>query len=274
MADAQKRQRERGWDDIRSALSVTVCAWIMRAIIASGLTNAHQSAVEFLKRAIEVIETGRSVWKDASKEQRGTIFEDSFSRGVHTQYLEIYKLASHEDCAAFPLDTIYEEADDLIKETRANPLSTTAAYDPGFISSFSIYPIGVGLSMKGYYHAQSAKLAEDKIAEQLHHYWKAAEFYMEAASVYPEDDENHVWYLHCALTNMWKCGTPLRTTLDVLKRIRDATPKMLKIWVDSTAAKAGRDQALKTDMEALEALLMELEAGNVSLDDPIIPQWV
>jgi hypothetical protein len=45
--------------------------------------------------------------------------------------------------------------------------------------------------MKGYYHSRMAPLCFPDADAAINHYRKAGNFYVEAASKYPEDDENH-----------------------------------------------------------------------------------
>jgi len=42
---------------------------------------------EFYRHILEILEWGRRIWSDVSKEDRGVIFELSFVRGVKRLYL-------------------------------------------------------------------------------------------------------------------------------------------------------------------------------------------
>lgn len=45
------------------------------------------------------------------------------------------------------LEDMYEEAEDVIREMKANPFKPGAVeYDPGFVSSFIVYPMSQALS--------------------------------------------------------------------------------------------------------------------------------
>jgi hypothetical protein len=108
----------------------------------------------------------------------------------------------------FPLEHLKEEAEDLLKEidiALKNPRKEEA--DPGFVSSFCIYPAGIAYSyvfvcfprslyflivalrfrMIGFYHAQTARYSSDVLA--CISFFNAAKAYMQAAQTYPEDDE-------------------------------------------------------------------------------------
>jgi len=147
------------------------------------------------------------------------------------------------------------------------------SYDPGFISSFYIYPAARAISMKGYYHAQMAPRCYPDTEAAKDHLRKSGNFYIEAASMYPEDDENHAYFLNCGVHNLFRCGTPLRETLAILKRIRLAIPKMKRIWGSSAMSKEGRDTVLDRALEMEKEALDQIEKGNFTLDDLGMPQW-
>ncbi|EGO24395.1 hypothetical protein SERLADRAFT_438006 [Serpula lacrymans var. lacrymans S7.9] len=260
---AKRGLRQKGWDEVRPAISTTIRAWVMLGLLDSLVGRAHHVALEHFRKVIEVLELGRVYWKTVPKEQRGSIFDDAFIRGIHA-YSKDPGLNSK-----FQLALLFQEADDLIKETRADHYLPEMPYDPGFLSSFYIYPIGAGLAAKGFYHAQMAEYVTTR-EEILDHSHKAAQFYLESANTYPQDDENHAWYLRCAVEYMWKCGTELRVTLVVLKRMREAIPKMKEIW---GFVETGKMEELQMFVDAEEMLLKEVDRGKVTLGDLAAPVW-
>lgn len=62
----------------------------MQANVEAGLQRAHELAVERYDKALAILKWGREKWKGVPKEDRGTIFEDSFVRGVRDMRLEAY----------------------------------------------------------------------------------------------------------------------------------------------------------------------------------------
>ncbi|KAH7930147.1 hypothetical protein BV22DRAFT_77327 [Leucogyrophana mollusca] len=88
--EARQRQREKGWGNVRPALSTTVRAWIMRAVFDDNLRGEPQIAEEFLKRSLDLLEWGRQFWKNVPSSDRGAIFEDTFIRGVRSMHLETF----------------------------------------------------------------------------------------------------------------------------------------------------------------------------------------
>jgi hypothetical protein len=98
------------------------------------------------------------------------------------------------------------------------------SYDPGFISSFYIYPAAQAISfvptchslcrsihfifyflffsMKAYYHRQMAPCCYPDADAAIDHLRKSGNLYIEAANMYPEDDENHA----CKSTNLQLSG--------------------------------------------------------------------
>ncbi|KII91507.1 hypothetical protein PLICRDRAFT_105000 [Plicaturopsis crispa FD-325 SS-3] len=266
-----ERQRQEGWDAVRPALAVTIRGWILRGFVQGALKNDQNVAVEFLTCAVDVLNWGRRVWKDVHRDNRGAIFDTSFVRGVRHMRLQAYMQAYatsgwKSECT---LEDLLEEAEDILRDIEKNPLPRDTNHDPGFYLSFETYPRGRALAMKGFYHDQTAKILqnEGKSSAAQEHFTKAAQYYLEAAAMYPEDDEQHAWFLHVALHDMWSCSTPLRITLEVLKRIRLTIPKMSKIWAQSSLALAGRrDELLQKDLESEKNALELLADGIVTLD--------
>ncbi|KII90584.1 hypothetical protein PLICRDRAFT_106955 [Plicaturopsis crispa FD-325 SS-3] len=270
--EALKRQRQEGWAAVRPAIGLTIRMWILRGFLQGGLKQDHHIAVEFYDRAIEVLNWGRQVWRGVRAEDRGTVFEASFVRGVRHLRIEAYMQAYAKGNASFSLEHILEEADDIIREIDANPLPSATEYDPGFVSSFTVYPRARALTMRAFYHAQLAqRLHREKDAKAGAHFALAAGSYAEAALVYPDDDEMHVWFLHNALHQLWASSAPLRVTLPTMKRIREAMPKMGTLWAQSALAREGRDELLQQDLDAERKALRLIEEGKVGLDGFVGP---
>lgn len=78
--------------------------------------------------------------------------------------------------------------------------------------------------------------------------------------------------MNVALTNLWKCGTPIRDTLPIMEQIRLAIPKMKRIWEFSSIANA-RDVALDRIGTIEKGIREKLANGEVSLSDRLVPNW-
>ncbi|KDQ56989.1 hypothetical protein JAAARDRAFT_194178 [Jaapia argillacea MUCL 33604] len=271
---AQARQREKGWKATRRALSCTIRGWIMRGFFENGLKNNEQ-ALKFYGWALEVLDWGRKAWKDVPSEDRGAIFESSVARGVRVLHMNTYMQAWSPDLGEdqpYSLEELLEEADDIIRDVDNNPLDPRQTYDPGFVLSFTSYPRGTALAVKGYCHAEMAALVDDdgdeddESSPRHEHYVKSAEYYVQAGSSLPEDDEDHAWFLNCALQKFWLCGAPLRVTLPIMKRIRLAIPKMKRIWENSppfAKREPSYQQTMRVEKDALEGI----EEGKYTLTD-------
>lgn len=62
------------------------------------LTNKPDNGVQFLKRAVDLLEWGRNVWKNVHKDDRGAIFQDTFLRGVRSLHLKMFMNVRCESC--------------------------------------------------------------------------------------------------------------------------------------------------------------------------------
>jgi hypothetical protein len=61
-----------------------------------GSMGDHVAGIEFLRRALDVLEWGSREWKDVPNSERGVIFERSFIRGVRRNYLdELMKVGAY-----------------------------------------------------------------------------------------------------------------------------------------------------------------------------------
>ncbi|OBZ79655.1 Small glutamine-rich tetratricopeptide repeat-containing protein beta [Grifola frondosa] len=276
---AQERLRNGGWNDVRPAIATTVRAYIMRAFLESGLRSNHQLSSELYGRVVEILEWGRRAWKDVSRDDRGVVFEDSFLRGVRSMRLEVQMMGYAQDPgpnSKFPLADLLEDAQDMIREMETATDDQPTDCDPGFLMSFWLYPKGRAAAMIGFYHAQMASQCikdgeEDEVIRD--HFVKAAASYVDAATTYPPDDENHVWFLHCALQAMYSCGAPVTVFLSTVKRLRLAIPDMNKIWEFSVNSPMHlHENAIQRDLELEKVIQEKLEKGEYTLDSIIAPQ--
>jgi stress-induced-phosphoprotein 1 len=80
-------------------------------------------------------------------------------------------------------------------------------------------------------------------------------------------------FLNCGVQNLFRCGTPLRETLAILRRIRLAIPKMKRIWGSSALSKEGRDEELNRALMMEEEALDQIKKGKFTLDDLGMPEW-
>ncbi|KAG1791237.1 uncharacterized protein HD556DRAFT_1386844 [Suillus plorans] len=270
---AQKRLKEKGWSDVRPALSVTVRAWIMRGMLDGHLRNKPDTGVQFLKRAVDLLEWGRNVWKNVHKDDRGAIFQDTFLRGVRSLHLKMFMNAYSADPglnSKFPLEHLKEEAEDLLKEIdimKASNNLSKEELDPGMVSSFCIYPAAVAYTMIGFYHAQTARHSDDVLA--CISFANGASAYLQAAGTYPEDDEFHAFYLSCAMDCMRNAGLPIRGFNLAAVTLRAAVPKMMKIWTVSALQQGGRDEKIQANLRSADEIMKLVAEGKLTLEDPV-----
>lgn len=268
---AQKRLKERGWNDVRPALSVTVRAWIMRSMLESHMRNQPEVGIQFLKRAVDLLEWGQNIWKNVTRTDRGMIFQDTFLRSVRSMHLKMFMDAYVTDPgpnSKFPLEHLKEEAEDLLKEIEIaakNPSKEEA--DPGFVSSYCIYPAATAYSMIGFYHAQTARHSDEVLA--CLSFANAAKAYVQAGKTYPEDDEYHSLYLSCAMDCMRNAGVSIRDFNSVAVDLRAAVPKMMKIWAVSALQQGGRDDKIKANLRSADDAMKLVAEGKLKLEDPV-----
>ncbi|KAJ7081780.1 hypothetical protein B0H15DRAFT_853503 [Mycena belliarum] len=269
--ESLERQRTEGWDSVRPAISLTIRAWIMRAVIDSHLRQQHAAAVEFLKRGLDVLRSLRDSWILVPKTNRGVVFEQSFLFGLQNMYIEAMMQTYSLKPSPELLEELSTESDLLIREVDAalRQPHSQGPVDPGFMSSFYLYPRGMAYAMKGFCFNKKAGLEPGR-RNEFHR--MAGITYIKAADCFPEDDEHNPWFLNIALGNMFQARTfPLRETLDVMKRIRLAAPKAKEIWERSSLSASGLWDILGGVGEQETFLRDMLAQGKFTLDSCVGP---
>jgi hypothetical protein len=133
--------------------------------LTQGSMGDHVAGIEFLRRAVDVLEWGLREWKDVPRSECGVVFELSFIRGVRRYCLEeLMKVGTHlhsctcsianflklkgysvkGDEIGHSIEEIAEIARQMIVETDSNP--PFGVVDPGFYGSFWLYPKADALS--------------------------------------------------------------------------------------------------------------------------------
>ncbi|KNZ76343.1 hypothetical protein J132_10622 [Termitomyces sp. J132] len=257
--EAPKRLKKLGWGAVRPALAVTVRAWIMRGFLQSTFQTPGAST-EFFSDALRILEWGARIWKNVPTSDRGVIFEPSFIRGVKRLYLNL--LQESWSRTKSDLEQIATLARELIAEEQALP---TGNVDPGFASSFWVYPVADAHVNLGWYYMRKAQASPDeKEATVLCSI--SATHYLKGANLYPPDDENRPIFLKVGLEALCFAETPLKITLPLAKQIRQAIPVTKRIWEYSADAPILEGQ-LKTVLEFEDHYRAEIEAGRMTLDD-------
>ncbi|KAA1471420.1 hypothetical protein DENSPDRAFT_776432 [Dentipellis sp. KUC8613] len=273
--EAPERLRANGWDDVRLALSTTVRAWILAGFIAGGGHRNSQTAMDYYSRVLSVLEWGRHLWKDVPREQRGSIFDATFVRGVKRLFLQTFIEAYSENSGTdseFDLNDLAEMARDLLVDTkRQQPeVGENAQYDPGFITSFFINPTAESMSILGFVHIRKALQlkAQGDTKAALEQFGEASSWYAKAGASFPADDEKHIYFLGIALEALWHHGIKLETLLSLCEGIRRNTPKALQIWEYSPMAEA-RDKVLKRVNDFEDEYREKVKKGECKLSDLI-----
>ncbi|KAJ7745661.1 hypothetical protein B0H16DRAFT_1726710 [Mycena metata] len=264
--EALARQRDEGWNSARPAVALTVRAWIMRGTFESGLSRNHHVAAELYKNALDVLHRLKEHWILESKENRGTVFEQSFILGVKHLYIDaLMHTYDRANPSTELLENLLRESDLVIKEVDQE-LRHPPRYevDPGFVSSFYLYPRGQAYTIKGFCYAEMAKRDGSDYSVFFH---KAAQEYLKATESFPVDDEQHPYFLNVALDHMSQAHSfSIREILDVMKRIRLSIPKAKEIWQRSALTSEGLWTVLERVASDEQALRNRVAEGKVTMD--------
>ncbi|TDL15598.1 hypothetical protein BD410DRAFT_845061 [Rickenella mellea] len=144
---AQIRVREKGWDNTRPALSLTIRLWVMNGFTAYRVMHDYPAAVTWFNNVLELLERGRTIWNDVPSEDRGAVFTDNFVRSVRSFHLEAYLDACGSELGKFvrkyPLKRLFELADELYLDSSKPPPPET---DRASILAFFRYPAANALA--------------------------------------------------------------------------------------------------------------------------------
>ncbi|KAL0954419.1 hypothetical protein HGRIS_003405 [Hohenbuehelia grisea] len=95
--------------------------------------------------------------------------------------------------------------------------------------------------------------------------------YLQASRYFPEDDERHAWLLDCSVTHALNISAPLHVSLPIMHKLREAVPKMQRIWINSALAHGGRDARLAKTLLAETEAMEQLNKGIIDMNDPFTP---
>src|SRR5260370_1105933 len=74
--------------------------WFMKAFMCAS-TKQHVTAVELYRRAVEILEWGRQMWKNVPQQTRGPIFDLTYIRAVKRFYMTaLMEVSQVEDRAS------------------------------------------------------------------------------------------------------------------------------------------------------------------------------
>ncbi len=62
----------------------------MRAFILDGLKRDNLATETLYRDTLDFLEEGRKIWRHVSKDDRGTVFEDTFVRGIRVLHLHAF----------------------------------------------------------------------------------------------------------------------------------------------------------------------------------------
>lgn len=104
--DAQARLPKEGWDGVRPSIAATVrCVFLpfftnpdnscvqysvlyLQAFLVGPLAHDRPRQVSLFAKALEILDNGRTLWANVSKDDRGAVFEPTFIRGIRTAHLD------------------------------------------------------------------------------------------------------------------------------------------------------------------------------------------
>ncbi|KAF7307345.1 TPR-REGION domain-containing protein [Mycena indigotica] len=281
MKEVPERLQNSSWDLVRPALAMTIRAWIWRAFLESKM-GMGTSADEFYKRVIEIIDWGRSTYAHVPKEERGAIFEATIVRSVRSlrlsNLLGLFRAGLVGPGCVYTLDDIEQLASEIKRETEASERPGT--FNGRGFFGFWTYPLAEAISALGFVHMQRgldhalrSENIEDEEAKEaalldaMKEFDQSARLYIKSAETYPPDDESSLYMLCIALEARLRGHAPLRLTVPLARRVRDAVPKVMKIWEATINSSEQTKAKYEEAAEFLKQCERQIAKGSWKLDD-------
>ncbi|KAF9259390.1 hypothetical protein L218DRAFT_933775 [Marasmius fiardii PR-910] len=267
ISEAKERLKKEGWNKVRPALSVTIRAFILYAFAGGKLTKNHTSEVQYLRRAIDIIERGQKEWEHVRPETRGSVFRETFKRGVDRMYMDALRDLCNAEADPSVReqisDEIFDKATAMIKSINSSP-PPPRGVDPPFVNAFYYHARGHAQANQGWcYKRRGSQPPLAKSKEGLQLLRQAGICYLKAAGDFPEDDEWHIGYLTIAVENMLEGAAAVGEVLRALKRLRSAIPKAEMIWA-SLMSKYGHQERSQRVLSYEPKLRQLLNEGKIT----------
>ncbi|THU98406.1 TPR-like protein [Dendrothele bispora CBS 962.96] len=274
--EAMERLRTQSYVDVRRALTLTVRACIMIGFLSIVINPSYTASIEHLQRALDIINWGREQFKDVPQKDRGVIYSHTFRRCVWNMLLDsmLAAFSEGERPGLEQLESIKKLAEGLVRDVEDNPPvldETEGPMDPGARWSFFDNIRGNALACIGFYHVQVSDMnntqAGPNQVSKKKHMLAASECYYKAAFCYPEDDDNHPWYLNCAFQYIAPIGAPTTLIMEILERIRLSVPKVNRLWYRQPgSAKSNRVKTYEHLAKIEERAKQLIADGKMKMD--------
>ncbi|KAF9524093.1 hypothetical protein CPB83DRAFT_641657 [Crepidotus variabilis] len=220
----------KGWTSTRDALSMTIRVWIVQGMLTSQ-QHDHSLALQHFSRVNEILTWGCTVWHDVPIKDRGCIFEWTFLRNAKLHYLSAIQLALRhdvEDCR-FTVRQLLSLCRDLVTETDLHPPTGGIELDPGFYSSFWVYPKAYALSFMGWCYGENGKKATDA-SSACAAYSKSFDYFYQAAKTLPPDEDLIVPMLLEGLDNAYLANLPINKILPLINLMDQVDCEVYDFW--------------------------------------------
>jgi len=128
--------------------------------------------------------------------------------------------------------------------------------------------------MLGWYHMQRAFAASVENKEHaFSEFTYAGEYYRQATTHLPTDDEMFAYYLTVAVEAHWHCNKPLKNVLPLVAQITFSFKKSSEIWQNSPMSSFKNEhigQALTFGLDCQ----MAFQNGRITMEDIVKPAFM
>lgn len=229
----------------QKSVATTIRIWILQAIIAWKIDEAHERACTLFRASTEFIELGRREW--ATQNSRGVIFGITFLLIIERAYLEccmdMFMTRGYVEAlgSSTTLETIKAIADKIlaqmgeISEDEKTPQPNPAAPD---CITYMVYPEAVAHDAIALYYRMKAHEATSPDEEQKH-LSMSIESLTKSIALYPTDEELRCEALYHLLDCMFRTREPLAKILPLCDALAVSVRASRDIWRASTLSRYG-----------------------------------
>ncbi|KAI9059650.1 hypothetical protein FKP32DRAFT_1579638 [Trametes sanguinea] len=265
---------------LRKALSITIRDWILRGWFNVTFLGAFDAAIEYYSSALDVLQWGMEQWADVDVVERGLVFQEAIIRGVKILrlevYMEAYKAQPGSD-SRYPLQELGHGAKALLDELKQERVQPLYEAENSIFLGFVRYQLAAVYSIYGFYYHHEARNLSNVSGYSLDSdevqalYELSVAGYLEAADIYPTDDEHHFWSLYVAFNLIYEIGSPVGRLLHILERIHDTMAEIKQVReVALVTGPAERKGAYDSLMALRIDFLTSIRQGVLTRQTPVM----
>jgi tetratricopeptide (TPR) repeat protein len=260
----ESRLKDRGWKNVRPALSSTIRALII-IIAVNDLIGNFAESIKLWRQGIEILELADKKWPKDKFPDRGATISNTFIRKMKIRLIEsISMLISKYGKNDKDLEEMKRLCNEVLQDCEAHPIDLLATGELDFYVTFQQYCIAEAHLGLAYYRklkgCEREKDNKGYLIYNVKDMERAIMHYMYAIIWFPEDEQKrclaHWSMLDCLIM---KGGASLQQLLDYQQEALDQEGRCFPVWgLNTRISQFARSQ--------IEILKERFDAENIPYD--------